>query len=326
LTEEQPPGLIDRLVDLLAKALDTLGFNGNRLRWKWNRRKLAMSEAKAQTSVSLRSARGKHKMCRSCRALVPRSASTCPDCGADLGTVKGPGVGRVLSNILPGVSATTSLLLLVNGAVFVLMLMDAIRSEQSVGLFGGFSGALYEKYGAAWRDGVFLRGDWWRVTTAMFVHGGLIHFGFNSYALLNLGPVIEEEFGTERFWVVYLLTGISGNVFHVVLSRAGVVGASVALCGMVGLLLAYGQRVKTRTGQAIKAAMVRFGFMILIISLLPGISWQGHLGGFLAGLGLGWVIPIGRFRNRGVATLWQLASLAGVVFTLICFYKLTVRP
>jgi rhomboid protease GluP len=314
--------MLDRLVELLAKSMDALGLNGSRVRWKWNRRKLRMSEAGAQASVQLRSARGKHKMCRSCRALVPRDASECPDCGADLAEVKGPGLGRFLANLFPGITATTSLLLLVNGAVFLIMLTDAVRSEQSVGLLGGMSGALYVKYGAAWRDAVFLGDHWWRLTTAMFVHGGLIHFGFNSYALLNLGPLIESEFGTERFWVVYLLTGIAGNVAHVLLSPYPVVGASTALCGMVGLLLAYGSRVKTARARAVKAVMLRFSFMILIISLLPGISWQGHLGGFLAGLGLGWVIPLGPFRDRATATTWKVLSVAGVLFTLFCFYKL----
>lgn len=317
--------MLDRLVELLAKTMDALGLNGSRVRWKWNRRKLRMSEAGAQASVKLRSARGKHKMCRSCRALVPRDASQCPDCGADLAEVKGPGVGRLLANLFPGITATTSLLLLVNGAVFLIMLTDALRSEHPVGLFGGGTIELYVKYGAAWGAAVFDGGHWWRLTTAMFVHGGLIHFGFNSYALLNLGPLMESEFGTERFWIIYLLTGIAGNLTHVLLSdprRSFVVGASVALCGMVGVLLAYGWRLGTRTGQAIRAAMTRFAFMILIISLLPGISWQGHLGGFLAGLGLGWVIPLGKFRDRATAVVWQILAVAGVLFTLFCFYKL----
>ena len=84
MSEQDGDGLPDRLVALVARILDAVGLNGKRLLWKWSQRKSRLAQRKAQASVMLRSARGPHKMCPSCRALVPRSAGTCPECGASL--------------------------------------------------------------------------------------------------------------------------------------------------------------------------------------------------------------------------------------------------
>ena len=77
--EDQEPGRLDRAVEKLAHALNALGLNGTRLLWKWNRRRQRLGEAGLKTEILWRSAQGKHKMCPSCRALIVRSANTCPD-------------------------------------------------------------------------------------------------------------------------------------------------------------------------------------------------------------------------------------------------------
>ncbi len=321
MSEPEQRHPLDPLVELLARVMDSLGLNGTRLRWRWNRRKARLAESGAQASVAWRSARAKHKMCPSCRALVPRTSGTCPECGAGLAGVRAPGLSRMLANVFPGATATTSLLLLVNGALFLLMLVESLRSGEGAGLFASFSGPIIAKYGAVNSAVVEQFGTWWRLVTAMFLHGGLIHFFFNSYVLLGLGPAIEAEFGTERFWIVYFLSGVLGNVFHVTLSPWGVVGASGAICGLVGLLIAYGSRVRTPATMAMRSSMLRFSILILIMSFVPGVSWQAHLGGFLTGFGMGWIVPTGQFRSRGTATLWKLLSLGAVLVVLYSFYR-----
>ena len=84
-TEQEPPGPADRLVELLARGMTAVGLNGTRLLWRWRQHKLKRAEAGLRGEIFWRSAKSKHKMCRSCRALVPRDASTCPDCGTRLG-------------------------------------------------------------------------------------------------------------------------------------------------------------------------------------------------------------------------------------------------
>jgi rhomboid protease GluP len=321
--------LLDELVELVARAADLLGMNGTRLRWRWNQRRLAIAERKQQAAVRLRSARGRHKMCPSCRALVPRSAKVCPECDAGLAGVRGPGVGRFVSNLLPGATMTTTLILLVNGLFFLLMLLTPARALGNIEPTTGFMrliqldlGTLY-LFGAGHGYSVLPGGEWWRLITPIFLHGGLIHFGFNSFVLMQLGPLVEEEYGTERFWAIYLFCGIFGNVVSQIWDpRTLVVGASGAIVGMIGLMIVYGTRRGGVAGRQLKGVMIQYAVFILIISLLPRVSFSAHLGGFLGGFLLGWIVPIGPFKNRATAAVWEGLALTGVALVLLAFFQI----
>jgi rhomboid protease GluP len=327
--EEERPGLLDRAIELLARLMDLVGLNGSRLQWRWTRRRRQLVESSARTEVLLRSAKGKHKMCRSCRALVARSARVCPECDANMSEVKGPGLGRLLSNVLPGTSSATSLILLVNGLFFVLMLMSAGGeggAPAGLGRMMGFDFYTILKFGGGRGSLVLIDGEWWRFVAPIFLHGGLLHFGFNTYVLLQLGPIVEELYGTERFWIIYLLSGISGNlVSQLVSSHTNVIGASGAICGLIGLLLAYGMRRGGSGGEQIKRGMMRYAVYILIFSLLPGISLLSHAGGFAGGLLLGLAVPAGAIRERRRNMTWQLLSMTGVLLVLFVFYQVSVH-
>jgi rhomboid protease GluP len=330
MSEQRQPGLLDRIVDLIAAAMDALGLNGTRFRWKWHRKRAQIGESGMRTEILWRSAKTKHKMCPACRALVPRSARRCPDCGEGLAGVRAPGIGRLLSNILPGATATTSLLLLVNGLFFMLMLIlpPATASGQAGGLGRLMSFNTYDllRLGGGLGSLVAFEGEWWRLVTSIFLHGGLIHFGFNSYVLLQLGPLVEETYGTERFWVIYLASGIAGNLAAQILQpRVPVVGASGAIVGLIGLLLAYGIRRGGVIGGNIRSVMLRYAIYILVFSLLPGISLLSHAGGFAGGFLLGLIVPAAAFRSRSAAAGFQALALAGVLLVLWCFYQVAIH-
>jgi membrane associated rhomboid family serine protease len=332
VSENKETGLIDRIVDLLARAMDALGLNGTRLRWKWNRKRMQLAESGVRTEIFWRSARGKHKMCPGCRALVPRSARNCPECGRGLASVSAPGIGRVLANVLPGATAATSLILLVNGFWFVLMIMAQIKgsvgSGEGVSLFGSFDGELLVRFGSglsvpvALPDGSVTGGEWWRIVTPIFLHAGLLHFFFNSYVILQLGPMVEGIFGTARFWTVYLSCGIAGSMASQLPREVNTIGASGAAMGLIGLLLVYGWRHGGALGESLKASMIRFLIYIAVFSLVfPGIDHFNHAGGFACGALLALVVPTGEYRGRGEAAFWQAASLAGVLVVLWAFYN-----
>jgi len=334
---EPAPGLIERAIDLLAKALNLLGLNGARLRWKWQQKRRDLGESGLRSAILWRSATSRYKMCPACRTLVPRSAASCPECARPLARVRAPGFGRLISNLIPGATAATSLLLLVNGALFVLMLMTTIGSGRSRGLLAAFDPITLVRFGSGLNLLTIAHGEWWRILTPIFLHGGLLHFGFNSYALLQIGPLVEEEYGTERFAVVYLVSGIFGNVFSQYLRPylaqilpwigPGVhtVGASGALCGLIGLLIAYGTRRGGVAGTSLRSGMTQYAVYLLVFSLLPGIDLLCHLGGFLTGFALGFLVPAGPLRGPRAGALWEGLLLALVLVILFAFYRVAAH-
>jgi rhomboid protease GluP len=314
------PGLLDRLVEILARLLNAIGLNGTRLQWKWSQRRRATAESAEQL---MRSARGQHKMCPSCRALVPRRAPVCSECGERLAAVSAPGWGRVLGQLFPGASRAVSLLFLINGGLFALMLATPTEAVHAGGLsrlMGGFDTYTIMRYGGGLGVLILHDGEWWRLVTSMFLHANLLHIAMNSLALIRLGPLIEELYGAERFWVVYLGSGIAGAALsELPRPSVPVIGASGAICGLIGLLLAYGFQRGGMVGRDIRRSVFEMGLYILAFSLLPGVSLLGHVGGFVGGFLLGLVVPAGAPRSRLTNMMWQLAALAGVLLTLWAF-------
>ena len=292
----------DRAVEALAKLLDALGMNGTRLRWRWNQRQSLLGEQGARAEQVWRSARAPHKMCPHCRALVPRSARTCTECGESLRGVSAPGLGRVLSNLLPGISGATSLLVLVNGLLFLLMLMVPPPPESQVsagfGRLMGLDGPTLLRFGAGHGELTFVYGEWWRLITPIFLHGGLLHIAMNTFALLQLGPLTEHTYGRDRFVVVYLFSGVTG-FFASQIFGSFTVGASASLSGLIGLLLVYAYR--HHGSSTFKQVMLQNAILLLIVSFaFPIVDWRAHLGGMAGGALFGLVVkPEGLFSAGG---------------------------
>ena len=82
-------------------------------------------------------------------------------------------------------------------------------------------------------------GDWWRMVTSMFLHGSIVHLGFNMYALWIFGPAIERRYGPARYLGLYLAAGLWGSAGALILSPNGyTVGASGAIFGLMGAFVA----------------------------------------------------------------------------------------
>ncbi|MDR6225244.1 rhomboid family intramembrane serine protease [Desmospora profundinema] len=129
-------------------------------------------------------------------------------------------------------------------------------------------------------------GEWWRLITPIFLHIGWMHFLFNSFALYLLGPQLEWLFGRFYFIVLYLLTGIMGNLATVYLGTAGIsAGASGAIYGLFGvylyLILFRRGSMDPNTG---KGFMALVGINILFSLIVPNINLIAHLGGLFAGM------------------------------------------
>lgn len=134
-------------------------------------------------------------------------------------------------------------------------------------------------------------GQFWRFLTPMFLHGSLLHIGFNMYALLIIGSNIEKRFGHLRFFVLYCLGSIGGNVFSFLFSPNPSLGASTAIFGLLGAQMVFFYQNQKMLGNNARRALqnvITVAVINFIIGLSPGIDNWGHLGGLIGGLIFTW--------------------------------------
>ena len=126
-------------------------------------------------------------------------------------------------------------------------------------------------------------GDYWRLFTVMFLHGGIVHIAFNMFALWWLGSIVEQLIGPVRFLLVYLSSGLAGSAGALIVSGlfTPTVGASGAIFGIMGaLLILEFMQTGSLAGQAASMIMIN----LFISFAIPGISIGGHLGGLVGGI------------------------------------------
>ena len=162
-------------------------------------------------------------------------------------------------------------------------------------------------------------GEWWRLITHAFLHGGLWHIGFNMYARYLLGPGLERQLGTPRFVAAYAFAAVGGGVAVYFLANpvSWAVGASGAIFGLFGLWFGSAlQNRDTPEGSRQFRSIMSLLLINAVISLMPGISWQGHLGGFIAGVVTFLIV---RGDREGRVSTWLLATLTVGLIALTQF-------
>lgn len=141
----------------------------------------------------------------------------------------------------------------------------------------------------------FIPGLWdsspWTFVTSTFLHAGFWHLAFNMYALWIIGQALEPALGKTRFAVLYLLSGIGGNVAVLLSSyltsnwMIAAVGASGSIFGLFGALAMLARRVRAN----MTSILVLLGVNLVFSFMVPGISWESHVGGLLVGAALTWL-------------------------------------
>lgn len=138
-------------------------------------------------------------------------------------------------------------------------------------------------------------GQWWRLITAMFLHGGVLHLLLNAWALYQLGGLFEAWMGSGRMALTYFATGIAGSLASLFFLRGGIsVGASGAIFGvlgaLVGILVRRRDRLRPQAKQLLAQLLMWAGINVFLGFSTPNIDNAAHLGGAAAGVALGLVL------------------------------------
>src|SRR5262245_50120642 len=163
-------------------------------------------------------------------------------------------------------------------------------------------------------DGV-ADGAYYRLITAAFLHASILHLLFNMYALALFGPMLEQALGYVRFIALYFTTAIASSVTVYWLSPVDqpTLGASGAIFGLFGASFA----VLMKRGQDITPLLMLLGLNLVITFAIPDISWQGHIGGLVCGLGLGALLAYSPRRHQALIQGSAFAAVWVVLIVLI---------
>jgi rhomboid protease GluP len=232
-------------------------------------------------------------MCPHCRAFITTKDRTCPYCNETVGPrAVQRDVSGLIGGFIPHARFNTILILAINFGLYIITSIYSMRS--------GAGGAMdidpqtLVEFGAKYAP-LIAMGQWWRLVTAGFLHGGLLHiliFGF--YVSMVWNPAAPS------------------------------VGASAALFGLIGAMIALGVRHRNPMGAAIRGMYIRWAVYGLIFSLIPGIDMAAHIGGIVAGFGVGYLAGAPGPEDSASEPIWRVAAWLCILVTVVSFVKMVL--
>jgi rhomboid protease GluP len=181
---------------------------------------------------------------------------------------------------------------------------------------------LLQRWGATYGP-LVAAGEWWRLGTAMFLHGGLIHLAFNMFVLLSIGALVERMFGHVPFLLVHLASGVAGSVASVYAHPLSVgIGASGAIFGLYGALFGYLVWKRASMPPDVLDSLRRGGVAFVLYNGVFGfvsdeVDMAAHIGGLVAGViaGLALASPVasGSARARAAKSLVVASAAAAIL-------------
>lgn len=160
-------------------------------------------------------------------------------------------------------------------------------------------------------------GRWWTILSANYLHGSILHIFFNMFALKQIAPVVIQEYGLYRMFIIYTLGGVVGYIISCLAGVAFTIGASAALTSLIGATLYFGKSSGGVYGQAIYRQLGGWTIGIFLFGfLVPGINNWAHGGGIVAGGLLGWMMG---YQQRRLETIFHkifaavLVILTGII-------------
>ncbi len=235
------------------------------------------------------------RLCPACGTLVGSSATKCHQCGASM-TFSFAAASRSISRFMPQTSPVTYAMLAICCVMYALAFIITMKYTGGSGAGGGWMdiGGIANNINIRLGESLPLPyniHEPWRFVTAVFLHGGLLHIGFNMWVLMDIGPMVEELYGSARYLFLFVASGVAGYVLSSFVGHYSV-GASGALLGLIGVLLAATTGRKSMPAQAMRSALIKWLIYIAVLGVLvSGIDNYAHFGGLAAGYILGRVLP-----------------------------------
>jgi rhomboid protease GluP len=264
------------------------------------------------------------RMCPHCRAFITNRDRTCPYCNEPVGprAIDRRNPSPILGGMIPHARFTTVVILVINFGIFLATVLYSMGAGNSDAVWNIDVRTLVA-FGAKYNAGL-AAGQWWRLVTAGFLHGGLFHILMNSWVLFDLGAQVEEIYGAARMLVIYFVSTVFGFYLSAVWSPAPSVGASAALMGLIGAMIALGVRHKSPLGSAIRGTYIRWAVYIILFGLLPGLRVDNaaHIGGLAAGFGTAYLAGLPRLESSWTEKLWRAASWVCILLTAVSFLKM----
>jgi membrane associated rhomboid family serine protease len=258
----------------------------------------------------VRCVRCERRICPDC--MIPASVGfQCPECvkagNRDVREARTVFGGKVATD--PG--WVSKVLIAVNVVMYGLQLGVGSTFEHHLWLIGGpaFDPVVNEVVGVA-------DGEYYRLLTAAFLHGGVVHLLLNMYALYMFGPLLEGALGRLRFTVLYLVSALGGSAVSYTFSNPGTpsLGASGAVFGLLGAFLVVNRRLGRDNSSIMVLLAINLGYGFLV----PQIDWRAHLGGLVTGALVAAAIAYAPSRHR------LLVQTAGTVATLLVVLALVL--
>lgn len=234
------------------------------------------------------------RLCPVCKTLVGIKATKCYNCGANL-NFSLSALNLSLKGLLPTESPVTWSIFVVCAVLFALSVMATIQQGGSVGLMSGLKTGVLVRLGSSLPIGYLsgstvdpdlttaLQGQWWRLVTANFLHGGILHILMNMWVLLDLGRTVEEEYGSARYLFVFVATGICGFLLSSLTGHLSI-GASASICGLLGAVISLTSKRTGWYNRQMRSNYIKWALYLLLIGfIVPGVDTMAHIGGFVAG-------------------------------------------
>src|SRR5438093_4269151 len=249
-------------------------------------------------------------LCPSCGRLTNADAPVCLVCGR-----RNPGMwgfGGPLARLFRSWNFANAVTAACIGLYVVSLVFDPRGALAPRGPFEIFSptGRALEALGmtgsVAW-----LEGRWWTLLTAIYLHGGVLHILFNVLWIRQLGPEVEKLYGPARLVVIFTVSGAAGFVVSNSIGVPFTIGASGAIFGLLGAIVAFGRKRGGVFGQMVLRQYGQWALVLFVLGfVMSGVDNFAHAGGFAGGFGAGLVLSFSDRRNE---TLLERVVAGGLI-------------